>query len=112
MREASETERQAAILDYLRLRGHLSFRLNNTPVSFVDKHGERRFRSLGKYAMKGIPDIVLINYKENGRFYGIEVKAETGRLSDEQKEFQRLCEKHGGVYIVARSIDDVAAHGL
>src|SRR5689334_15853908 len=68
-----ESEIQAAILDYLALRGHFCFRLNNIPAVYIDRHGARQFRKLPKYTMKGIPDIVLIH---NGRFYGIECKSE------------------------------------
>jgi hypothetical protein len=68
---------QAAILDYLKLRGHLCFRLNNIPATFIDRHGERQFRALSKYAVKGMPDIMLIR-KPTGRLFGIEVKTRTG----------------------------------
>jgi hypothetical protein len=117
MQSAKETEIQAAILDYLKMRGHFAFRLNNIPATYTDRHGERRFRALGKYTMKGIPDIVLIvpmavGKARVGRFVGIEVKAEKGKLTPEQAEFGRQCIARGGEYIVAKSIDDVQAAGL
>ena len=62
-----------------------------------------------KYAMKGIPDIIAIKI---GKFIGIEMKTETGKLSKEQADFARECVRHGGEYIVARSIDDVVRAGL
>lgn len=37
----------------------------------------------------------------------IEVKSATGTQSGEQKAFQRMIEKHNGVYILARSVEDV-----
>ena len=104
-----ETEIQAAILDYLRLRGHFCWRVNNTPATFIDRHGARQFRAMSTYALKGVPDIVLIR---DGRFYGIECKTQAGKLSVEQAEFARKCVAAGGEYIVARSIDDVASAGL
>ena len=62
------------------------------------------FRALPKYTRRGWPDICLIRASE---FYGIEVKSETSKLSDEQKNLGTLIEKNGGHYIVARSIDDL-----
>ncbi len=105
----SESDIQASILDYLRLRGHFCFRVNQIPATVIDKHGQRQFRAFGKYAMKGVPDIVLIH---DGKFYGIECKSETGKLSEDQVAFGRRCVKAGGEYIVARSIDDVQQKGL
>jgi hypothetical protein len=42
----------------------------------------------------------------------IEVKSEAGRLSPEQKELGRDIILNGGIYVVARSIDDVQHAGL
>lgn len=44
-----------------------------------------------------------------GRLLSIEAKTEVGRLSPEQKVFQRVIESFGGLYIVARSGDDAFA---
>jgi len=109
MQQQKETDIQAAILDYLRLRGHFCFRVNNIPATFIDRHGARQFRKMPTYGMKGIPDIVLIH---RGRFFGIECKTATGKVSPDQAEFGRKCVAAGGEYIIARSIDDVAAAGL
>ena len=40
---------------------------------------------------------------------GVEI---TGRLSDHQKEFERLIEENGGRYFVIRNIEDVQEIGL
>jgi VRR-NUC domain len=64
-----------------------------------------------KHAMKGVPDIILIK-QPSGRFIGLEVKTDTGRLSPEQIEFRNHSEKAGGWYYVVRSIDDVQRLGL
>jgi hypothetical protein len=42
----------------------------------------------------------------------IEVKSATGRLSDSQKEFKARWEREGGMFIVARSIEDLQREGL
>jgi hypothetical protein len=106
-----EGEIQAAILDYLRLRGHFCFRVNQIPATFIDKHGARQFRKFPKYGMKGVPDILLIR-KPTGRMYGIEVKAPNGKISPDQADFGRKLIECGGEYLVARSIDDVQRAGL
>ena len=62
-----------------------------------------------KHALKGVPDIIVI---KDGRFIGIEVKTDKGRLSEHQLDFKWRCERHGGTYLVARSIDDVQRAGL
>lgn len=46
-----------------------------------------------------------------GRVYGlhlaIETKGTTGRQSKDQKAFQSMIERFGGIYVLARSIEDV-----
>jgi hypothetical protein len=106
MARTKETEVQAAICDYLALKGYLFSRTNNSPI--YDKT-RGAFRALPKYTRKGWPDICLI---KNGKFYGIEVKSEVGQLSPEQEELGRDIILNGGMYVVARSIDDVQAAGL
>jgi len=43
----------------------------------------------------------------NGLHIEIEVKSPTGRQSKDQKNWQATVEKHGCVYILARSVQDV-----
>lgn len=44
-----------------------------------------------------------------GRFVAVEIKTPTGRQSTEQKQFQQLVERKGGIYVVLRSVDDARA---
>lgn len=44
-----------------------------------------------------------------GRRLEIEVKTPEGRQSQEQKNYQAMIERFGGVYVLARSVDDVYA---
>ena len=53
----------------------------------------------------GVPDIVGI--LKDGRFLGIEVKTEKGRLSDHQIRFIKNIQDAGGIAFVARSLEDV-----
>ena len=58
----------------------------------------------GPLCHRGIADLYCI---KNGRSVWIEVKTSKGTLSTWQKQFQDDIEEHVGVYIVARSLDDV-----
>lgn len=92
-----EQDIQALILIYVTsLPCSFGFRMNTG----VSTHGDRFTR----YGLPGQPDIFLIL---NGRFVGVEVKTKTGRQSEAQKNWQRNCERAGGIYILARSVDDV-----
>ncbi|MGY3406121.1 hypothetical protein ACVWZV_002234 [Bradyrhizobium sp. GM5.1] len=102
----TEIEIQAAICDYLAFRKVFFWRSNNTPIYDRTRNA---FRRMPKYALHGIPDIIVIR---DGRFIGIEVKRANGTLSEHQVEFERSCLLAGGQYLVARSIDDVIAFGL
>lgn len=44
-----------------------------------------------------------------GRFIAVEIKTPTGRQFDEQRTFQQLVEKLGGVYVILRSVDEARA---
>lgn len=56
--------------------------------------------------MKGSPDV--IGFTPEGRFLGIEVKRQGEKLTPLQSRFaKRLRETKYGIYIVARSIEDV-----
>lgn len=41
-----------------------------------------------------------------GRFLGLEVKTEDGRLSVQQQRFGNMVQSLGGIWIVARTVDD------
>jgi hypothetical protein len=74
-----ETEIQAAILEYLRLKGHCFWR-NNSGAFRTERGG---FYRVGT---PGAPDI---NGCVDGKFVGLEVKTAKGKLSDEQEAFAR-----------------------
>ena len=44
-----------------------------------------------------------------GRFVAVEVKTLTGHMSKEQRQFEQLVERKGGLYAVCRSADDARA---
>jgi hypothetical protein len=53
---------------------------------------------------KGVADIIGV---WNGRFLAIEVKRPDGRLTEDQERFIGKIRAHGGIALVARSVDDV-----
>lgn len=54
---------------------------------------------------RGFPDLTAM---KDGTTVYIEVKTETGRQSDYQKDFEKVCRDHGCKYILARSVNDIA----
>lgn len=57
-------------------------------------------------ASPGGADLIGI-YK--GRFVALEIKTETGRQTPEQKQFEQLVTKLGGVYRIVRSVEQALA---
>ena len=93
-----------ACLDYLRIRGHFVARINNG--AFETKRGGWA-RSTD---VLGIADIMGITAA--GRGLAVECKSDKGRLSKSQEIFRAAWIARGGVYILARSIEDLRANGL
>lgn len=92
-----EKQIQSAILDWL--RWHHVFCWKQNTVGIRKPNG-----SYIPASTTGIPDILCII---KGQFVGIEVKSEKGIQTDNQKHFQNEVERAGGIYILAKSIDDV-----
>jgi len=80
MATQTETYIRRSITDALRLAGWAVFYI---------------FQGLGSY--KGISDLIAM---KDGRTVYIEVKTETGRQSEHQKQFERICIEHGCRYIL------------
>lgn len=95
--KSSEKDTQRTILEYLALKGIFHYRQNTG--AFKDAQGH-----MYRFGATGSPDIVCV-YR--GRYVGIEVKGEKGKQSPGQEQFQANLEAAGGLYIVARSLDDV-----
>lgn len=108
MLEEKESDIQRGVLDYLRIRGHFAFRVNTQGVP-IHRPGEvGRFRPS---PMKGVADIVGVQ-RGTGRFFALEIKTRTGRVSDEQEAFLANVERAGGLAAVIRSVDEVRPLGL
>ena len=74
----------------------------NTGVAVGGDGRVVRFGLLGQADISGI-------ISPHGRRLEIEVKTPTGRQSKPQRAFQATIESLGGLYILARSLDDVHA---
>jgi len=104
---ALEKETQLAICHYLEAKQYFFWRQNNTPVF---DFSTKTYRSMPKYAVKGVPDIIII--LPGGKVAFIEVKRKPAKQSPEQVTFQKKVEAHGCTYILAYSLDDVVLGGL
>jgi hypothetical protein len=72
----------------------------NNSGALIDERGK-----LVRFGLQGSADILGI-IAPSGRFLGIEVKSATGRQTPQQKNFQSMVESMGGVYILARSVEE------
>jgi len=89
---------QKAILLWLRANGCL--------VAVTDAGAAYRAGAFfGDAIPAGWPDITGL--LPNGRFIGVEVKTKRGRQSDAQKRIEREIRKRDGIYVLARSVEDV-----
>lgn len=111
MLKVKESDILKAILIYLKYKGYLCKR-NNAGKMF-----RKSFSKSGKesnYMIKigeaGWPDIEGIT--KEGRFFGIEVKAPRGTLSDLQRQVGAKIMDNKGIWFVAYSLDDVIKQGF
>ncbi len=101
-----ESQIQSAICEYLSAKRVFFWRQNVNPI-YNSK--TESFRAMPKYSLTGVSDIIAL---KNGTAYFIEVKRPKGVVSANQRVFEELVTKNGGVYKVVTSIDDVQAMGL
>lgn len=100
-----EKEVQNTICEYLVAKEFFFWRNNVIPVFGRNNGGKMAFRSMGKYSMKGLPDIIII---KNGKFVGVEVKRQgITALRPEQENFKNLCIKNNTYYIVVHSLEEL-----
>ena len=87
-KKQTESSILSAVRQYLRLKGWFVIRIQ---------------QGLGCH--KGISDLIALKDGQNTLW--IEVKTETGRLSEFQEWFQMDITNHGGTYVVVRSLEDI-----
>lgn len=96
-----ETSIQNAIIKKLtEYQPNIVFWRNNTGV-LIDKTGRPV-----RFGLVGSADIIGI-IAPHGRWLAIECKTATGKQRPEQKNFEAMIKKMGGVYILARSPEDI-----
>lgn len=106
--KTKEKNIQKDIVEYLRFRGY--YVINCDPMfalSYMQSDKQRLpFISEMKRKgwTKGQPDIIAIS--PTGKVIFAELKTQTGRLSEEQKDFQKFCGVVGLNHFVWRSLDD------
>jgi hypothetical protein len=90
---------QRAIVIWLRAHGAL--------VAITDAGAAYRAGAFGADTVPaGWPDITGL--LPDGRFIGVECKSPTGRQSSVQKSMEEAIRNRNGIYILARSVEDVA----
>lgn len=101
-----ENDIQLAVCDYLSYKGYFFWRQNTFPTFDPIR---KQFRSMPKYAMKGVSDIILLH---EGMAYFLEIKRPNAKQNDNQKEFQRFVENAGCKYHIITSLDNLAEIGF
>jgi len=97
---------QNAICEHLQKHGVFFFRLNNQPTYDPKiNSGRGGYRSQGKWAKPGVPDIIAIG--PQGKFVGLEIKTPKSRQSADQMLFERSSKRAGADYYIIRSVKDV-----
>ena len=94
-----ESKLVRACLEFLELKGWYAFRVNNMGVYDPTRKVYRTFSGT-----PGVADIIAVRF---GRFLAVECKTKTGVQSAAQKTFQCNVEANGGVYVLARKVDDL-----
>ena len=92
--EVSASKLTKEIIKYCLLRGHYVVRVNNIPGT--------KFRA--NTLTKGVADIM--GCTKDGTALAIEVKT-SDKQSIFQKEFENHYDSRGGIYILARKLEDV-----
>ena len=102
-----ERDLQKLILDWLALHRIFHWR-NNTGAMKAEHKSKKRFVRFG---YPGSPDIFAmcptVDPAYGAEMYGIELKDIDGEQSNEQKQFENDFVRAGGIYILARSLEDV-----
>ena len=92
------------VMTWLALNNILHYRVRNTGTIIHRPGGVVFGRDRYWRQQQGCADILAW---KGGKFYAIELKSHTGRLSQAQMEWLKRFEAEGGIAKVARSLDDV-----
>jgi hypothetical protein len=92
---------QKACLDWLTF-----FKKSHDIIFFRANSGSFKTQQ-GRYVKTGTPGLSDICVVWDNVFYGCEIKTATGRMSQNQKTFQKELEAAGGMYLLCRSVSDL-----
>lgn len=102
-----------AILEYLAVKHIFALRMNSGSIRMEAQNGRTRYF---KGHEAGTADVLALAWTNNGvdriEVTWIEAKAENGKQSELQREFQKRVEAEGHRYILARGIEDLELAGL
>jgi hypothetical protein len=82
---------------------------NNNPRNIIfsvpneSKNAVEQMRKITTGLYAGVSDLIAIHF---GQVIFIEVKNDTGKQSEKQKDFQKLIEAQGFKYFLVRSLDE------
>ena len=91
-------------VEYLRLHGHFVIRINGGAFRTDKGHYVRCTDT------PGVADIIGLTW--DGKPLAVECKSSTGKQSKEQKLFEKNWVYRHGVYVLARSVEDLQEAGL
>lgn len=101
----SESAIQMAVMQHLRLRA-----LPGVVAWHVPNGGSRTAAEAGRFKAEGVvPGIPDINILWAGHFYGLELKADKGRLSPAQRDMHEKLQSAGATVAVAYGLDAAIA---
>ena len=103
-RSGPHTELVKACLQWLELHKIPAWKMN-TGANVIPATARTKERFV-RYAFPGCSDIIGI-IPRDGRFLAVECKTGRGELSEDQVVFAKMVEQAGGLYVVARSVDDL-----
>ena len=102
-RKAPENIVKKACMDWLEAHKIIHNRQQSGRLQIINPHTRKPYWVM--LAEEGSGDIV--GCTKSGRYFEIECKSEAGKQSSAQKGHQIRVESSGGIYILARSTDDL-----
>lgn len=100
------------VIDFVNLMGGQAERISNTGRAMVTKGPKdqlfnRRFDEIKWIPGQGTNGTADISATIRGKSVKIEVKIGKDRMSQAQKEYQQAIQRSGGVYLVAKTFDQI-----
>lgn len=98
-----ERDIELKLLHWLNISGWFAWK-NPTKPSFIEVGGRKVLKNRAKFEIVGASDIIAIR---DGRVLFIEVKRPGGTQREGQVAFQSAIERHGGRYVLVKSLDEL-----